>query len=107
MEMKFDGEFKIDLPREELFVILSDPEKFAPLFPTFHSMEMKDERTANLKVKVGIGKIIATSTTELTLEEAVPPLRASYVGKGNVMQGAYQMTSSFELEEVDGGTLVK
>jgi len=72
MEMKFDGEFKIDLPREEVFEILSDPEKFAPLFPTFHSMEMKDERTANLKVKVGIGKIIATSTTELTLEETVP-----------------------------------
>lgn len=107
MEMKFDGEFKIDLPREEVFGILSDPEKFAPLFPTFHSMEMKDERTANLKVKVGIGKIIATSTTELTLEEAIPPLRARYIGKGNVMQGAYQMISSFDLEEVDGGTLVK
>jgi CO/xanthine dehydrogenase Mo-binding subunit/carbon monoxide dehydrogenase subunit G len=107
MEMKFDGEFKIDLPREEVFEILSDPEKFAPLFPTFHSMEMKDERTANLKVKVGIGKIIATSTTELTLEEATPPLRARYVGKGNVMQGAYQMISSFDLEEVEGGTLVK
>jgi CO/xanthine dehydrogenase Mo-binding subunit/carbon monoxide dehydrogenase subunit G len=107
MEMKFDGEFKIDLPREEVFEILSDPEKFAPLFPTFHSMEMKDERTANLKVKVGIGKIIATSTTELTLEETVPPVKARYVGKGKVMQGAYQMVSSFELEEVDGGTLVK
>jgi carbon monoxide dehydrogenase subunit G len=107
MEMKFDGEFKIDLPREEVFEILSDPEKFAPLLPTFHSMEMKDERTANLKVKVGIGKIIATSTTELTLEEAVPPLRARYVGKGKVMQGVYQMISSFDLEEMDGGTLVK
>jgi len=107
MEMKFDGEFKIDLPREEVFEILSDPEKFAPLFPTFHSMEMKDERTANLKVKVGIGKIIATSTTELTLEETVPPVKARYVGKGKVMQGAYQMVSSFELEEVDGGTMVK
>ncbi|MEE8321522.1 MAG: molybdopterin cofactor-binding domain-containing protein, partial [Gammaproteobacteria bacterium] len=100
-------EFKIDLPREEVFEILSDPEKFAPLLPTFHSMEMKDERTANLKVKVGIGKIVATSTTELTLEEAVPPKRARYVGKGKVMQGVYQMISSFDLEEVDGGTLVK
>ena len=107
MEMKFDGEFKIDLPREEVFEILSDPEKFAPLLPTFHSMEMKDERTASLKVKVGIGKILATSTTELTLEESVPPKRARYVGKGKVMQGVYQMISSFDLEEVDGGTLVK
>ncbi|MCK5432370.1 MAG: SRPBCC family protein, partial [Gammaproteobacteria bacterium] len=107
MEMKFDGKFKIDLPREEVFEILSDPEKFAPLLPTFHSMEMKDERTANLKVKVGIGKIVATSTTELTLDEVEPPKRARYVGKGKVMQGVYQMISSFDLEEVDGGTLVK
>jgi len=107
MEMKFSGEFPIDLPREKVFELLSDPEKFAPLLPTFHSLEMKDKRTAIVRVKVGIGKLHTTAITELTLEEAEAPRRARYVGKGKMMQGAYQMISSFELEEKDGGTLVR
>ncbi|MBT7950329.1 MAG: molybdopterin-dependent oxidoreductase [Gammaproteobacteria bacterium] len=107
MEMKFDGEFEVDLPREKVFVILSDPEKFAPLIPTFHSLEMKDERTAMLRVKVGIGKIRGTASTELTLTEAEAPYRAVYIGKGKVMQGVYESISSFELEESGQGTLVK
>jgi CO/xanthine dehydrogenase Mo-binding subunit/carbon monoxide dehydrogenase subunit G len=107
MEMKFNGEFKVDQPRAKVFAILSDPEQFAPLLPTFHSLEMKDERTALLRVKVGIGKIRGTASTELILDEAEAPLRARYIGQGKVMQGVYKMISSFELEEDGKETLVK
>jgi CO/xanthine dehydrogenase Mo-binding subunit/carbon monoxide dehydrogenase subunit G len=107
MEMKFNGEFKVDQSRDKVFAILSDPQKFAPLLPTFHSLEMKDERTALLRVKVGIGRIRGTASTELTLDEAEAPLRARYIGQGKVMQGVYKMISSFELEEDGKGTLVK
>ncbi len=107
MEMKFDGEFTIELPREKVFELLSDPEKFAPLLPTFHSLEMVDDRTANLRVKVGIGKIHALATTQLLLDEAVAPESIRYIGKGKVMQGAYQMISSFRLEPAGNATQVK
>lgn len=107
MEMKFNGEFKVDQTRDKVFAILSDPEQFAPLLPTFHSLEMKDERTAMLRVKVGIGMIRGIASTELTLTEAEAPYRARYVGRGKVMQGVYESISSFELEESDKGTLVK
>jgi len=107
MEMKFDGEFRINQPRDKVFEILRDPEKFAPLLPTFHSMEMKDSNRANLKLKVGIGRITATATTELILEEALAPSRIRYTGQGKVMQGAYQMSSTFELDEIDGETRVR
>ncbi len=107
MEMKFNGEFEVDLPREKVFAILSDPQKFAPLLPTFHSLEMKDERTALLRVKVGIGKIRGTASTELVLDEAVAPQRARYTGQGKVMQGVYKLISSFDLEDCGKGTLVK
>ncbi|MCU7930757.1 MAG: molybdopterin-dependent oxidoreductase [Candidatus Thiodiazotropha sp. (ex Codakia rugifera)] len=107
MEMKFDGSFDVDLPRNEVFDILSDPRKFAPMLPTFHSMEMKDDRTALVRIKVGIGRISGTASTELTLEEADAPVRARYVGRGKVMQGAYQMISAFDLEEIPkGGTRI-
>lgn len=107
MEMKFDGEFRIELPREKVFELLSDPEKFAPLLPTFHSLEMVDEHTANLRVKVGIGRIHALASTQLILDEALAPETIRYIGKGKVMQGAYQMISSFKLEPVGSATQVK
>ena len=107
MEMKFNGDFKVDQARDKVFAILSDPKQFAPLLPTFHSLEMKDERTALLRVKVGIGKIRGTASTELILDEAEAPARARYIGQGKVMQGVYKMISSFELEDDGKGTLVK
>ncbi len=107
MEMKFDGEFRIELPREKVFELLSDPEKFAPLLPTYHSLEMLDEKTANLRVKVGIGKIRALASTRLILDEALPPESIRYIGKGKVMQGAYQMVSAFRLEPLGDATRIK
>ncbi len=107
MEMRFDGEFRIPMPRQEVFELLSDPEKFAPLLPNFHSLQRRDERHARLKVKVGIGKIRAVASTELILEEATAPDTIRYLGKGNVLQGAYQMSSSFRLLEDGDGTLVR
>jgi len=107
MEMKFNGEFKVAIPQDEAFALLSDPQKFAPLLPTFHSMTMRDEKTANLKVKVGIGRIHGVASTELTLEEAEAPVRVAYVGRGKVMGGAYNMIASFDLEDAGDDTLVK
>ncbi len=107
MEMKFSGEFKVDQSRDKVFAILSNPQQFAPLLPGFHSLEMKDDKTAMIRVKVGIGKIRGTASTELTLDKAEAPVSARYVGQGKVMQGAYRTISSFELEEAGSGTLVK
>jgi 2-furoyl-CoA dehydrogenase large subunit len=107
MEMKFNGEFRVSQPRKAVFDLLADPEKFAPLLPTFQSLEMKDERTATVRVKVGIGRIRGTASTELTLEESKAPTSARYVGRGKLMQGAYEMSAAFDLAEAGGGTQVR
>jgi len=103
MEMKFNGTFDVKLPRGEVFAILSDPRRFTPLLPTFRGMEMKDEKTAHVRVKVGIGKIRGTATTDLTLEEAEPPVRARYSGHGRVMQSGFRVGYTFDLEDAPGG----
>jgi len=103
MEMKFKGTFDVTLPRGEVYEVLCDPRKFTPMLPTFHSMEMKDENTANVKIKIGIGRIRGTASTDLTLEEAEAPVHARYVGRGKVMQSAYQISYTFDLEDAPGG----
>lgn len=110
MEMSFNGEFEVAIPRGETFELLTDPRKFAPIFPTFHSMKMKegDDRTSIVKMKVGIGRVHGIATTEMVLDECEEPNRASYVCKGNVMGGAYNTIAAFDLEDsANGGTLIK
>ncbi|MDH3512134.1 MAG: SRPBCC domain-containing protein [Gammaproteobacteria bacterium] len=108
MGIKFDGEFSVPVSQEEAYALLSDPQKFGPLLPTYKSLEMQDEQTAIVKVKVGIGKVRGTATIALVLEEEEPPTRAAYAGKGKIMGGAFNMATAFELEsQEDSGTLVK
>lgn len=107
MEMKFSGEFEVSPRPAEVFALLSDPQKFAPLLPTFSSLEMKDETTALVRVSVGIGKIRGTASTQLALQAKTAPSHATYVGSGKVMGGAYTMISSYDLEPRGSGTLVK
>ena len=109
MEMSFDGDFEVGIPREKLFTLLADPEKFVPVLPTFHSMKMKegDDNTAIVKVKVGIGRVHGVATTEMTLAERNEPQRARYVGTGSVMGSAYTMDVAFDLEDSgSGGSLI-
>jgi 2-furoyl-CoA dehydrogenase large subunit len=105
MEMSFNGYFEVGIPRDQTFALLSDPQKFVPVLPTFHSMHMKenDANTAIVKVKVGIGRVHGLATTEMSLEESEAPLKARYVGKGSVMGSAYNMIVGFKLEDGPGG----
>jgi 2-furoyl-CoA dehydrogenase large subunit len=107
MEMKFSGQFDVSPSPAEVFNLLSDPQKFAPLLPTFSSLEMKDANTAVVKVSVGIGKIRGTASTQLTLQKKTEPTHATYIGTGKVMGGAYTMISSYDLEPKGTGTLVR
>jgi len=108
MGIKFDGEFSVPVSRQEAYAVLADPQKFGPLLPTYKSLEMKDDKTAVVKIKIGIGKIRGTATIALVLEEEQPPTRAAYSGKGKIMGSAFNLTTAFELADAeDGGTLVK
>lgn len=109
MEMSFTGDFEVGINRPDTFELLSDPQKFLPVLPMYHSMQSKESEpeTSIVKVKVGIGKVHGIATTEMSLQESSGPIKASYVGKGNVMGGAYNMIVSFELAETaSGGTRV-
>lgn len=110
MEMSFNGEFEVAIPREDTYDLLVEPNKFIPVLPTYHAMFDKEgeEGTYIVKVKVGIGKIHGIATTEMSLNESNRPKKAGYIGKGKVMGGAYNMITSFELEDTpSGGTLIK
>lgn len=99
MAIEFDGEFKVATPREEAYRILSDVNRFAPLLPTYQSHEACDDGTADVKIKVGVGKIRGAAIVNLALIESHPPESAKYAGKGKIMGGAFNLTAAFDLAE--------
>ncbi len=108
MGIQFEGEFTVPVSRETAYAMLSDPAKFAPLLPTYKSVEVKDARTADVTVAVGVGKIKGSAVITLTLQGEQPPQRAAYSGKGKVMGSAFDMATAFDLLPAEGGgTLVK
>ena len=108
MAISFNGEFTVTTSPEETYAFLADPRKFAPCLPTYQDLAMKDERTGDVTVKVGVGKIRGSAVVELKLKEEQPPTHAAYDGKGKIMGSAFNMATTFDLERVEnGGTLVK
>jgi carbon monoxide dehydrogenase subunit G len=101
--IQFEGEFTVPVPREQAYALLADPAKFAPLLPTYKSVEVRDQRTADVTVAVGVGKVKGSAVITLTLQGEEPPQRAAYSGKGKVMGSAFDMATSFDLLPADGG----
>ena len=100
MAYNFAGEFTIATSREEAFAVLSATPRFAPLMPTYKSHAMREDGSADVEVKVGVGKVRGTGKVNLMLEECVAPERARYLGKGEVMGGAFNLKAGFDLEEL-------
>ena len=108
MAIEFDGEFTVATPREDAYAVLSETQNFAPLLPSYQSHELKEDGSAVVRIKVGVGKIRGTAKVNLKLEESEAPISARYAGKGSVMGGVFNLVATFELEDAgQGETRVK
>ena len=106
MAIRFGGEFQVGKKRAEVYELLTDPKRFAPLLPDFESMSQQDERRSTVNLKVGISHIRGTASIQLELAEADKPCHAVYQGKGSVAGGSVILTARFDLEDAGNGTRV-
>jgi uncharacterized protein len=105
--MKVDATHEIKAPRERVYAALVDPEVLRLAIPGCESLEKVDENHYNAILKAGVGPIKGTFKGEVRLEEMRPPdhYRIVVQGKGGV--GFAKGSADFDLEEKDGGTLIK
>ena len=106
MAIKFNGEFEVKRPPEEVYDFLTDPKKFGPLLPDFQGMTVQDETHFTVKVNVGISYIKGVADVKMELVQAERPKRAQYKGQGSVAGGNVSFIAGFDLSPVDGGTKV-
>jgi carbon monoxide dehydrogenase subunit G len=108
MGISFEGQFEVPRKRDEVYRFLADPKQFAPLLPGYQSMEVEDEKTCSVKLKVGVPQIPGSATVKLHLDEEKPPEHALYSGKGKMTGGAMNLTAGFDLSDGgDGKTTVQ
>ncbi|HZD52505.1 MAG TPA: SRPBCC domain-containing protein [Woeseiaceae bacterium] len=98
MAVVFEGDFVVDRAREDVFAALADADRFPPLLPTYQSHELRDDGSADVAVKVGVGKIHGTALVNLKPAEQSPPESAAWSGKGRIMGGAFNLTAAFDLD---------
>jgi len=106
MAIKFNGEFEVKRPPEEVYDFLTDPNKFGPLLPDFQGMTVQDATHFTVKVNVGISYIKGVAEVKMELVQAERPKRAQYKGQGSVAGGNVSFIAGFDLSAVNGGTKV-
>lgn len=102
MEIQFGDNFVVSKKLEEVYDFLVDPKRFCPLLPEYESMEIQDDGTFLVKLKVGISHIRGTATVRMSLVQTERPKNAVYEGKGDVPSGSATMRAGFDLEETPG-----
>jgi uncharacterized protein len=106
MAIKFGGQFEVKRQPEEVYDLLTDPKKFAPLLPDFQGMTEQDATHFTVKVNVGISYIKGTAEVKMELAQSERPRRAQYKGQGSVAGGNVSLTAGFDLSPDNGGTKV-
>jgi uncharacterized protein len=105
--MKVDSTYEIKAPRERIFAALTDPEVLRLAIPGCESLEKVDENLYSATMKAGVGPIKGNFKGDVHLEEMRPPEHYRIVVQGKGAMGFAKGSADFDLEEKDGGTLIK
>ena len=105
--MNLSGERMFAAPRQAVWRVLNDPASMARTMPGVESFEIQDDRhwTANVKVPLGLGGLKMKVAMDKVEERAPEFARLAIKGQG--VGAMMNMTTSFELGEAEGGTLMK
>ena len=101
--MKVQGTRAFDAPRGTVWEILNSPERMAEIMPGVESFDIVDDRhwKANVKIPLGLGGMRMSINFE-KLEEREPDFSRLHA-KGTGVGALMDMTTSFQLDEADGG----
>jgi carbon monoxide dehydrogenase subunit G len=102
--MTFEGTVTIGAPRAEVYAFLTDPSKVTQCAPDVQAVELGDDDSFKVTVRVGVGPVRATFVLEVTWLERVAPESARARAKGSAPGSAVNLTALMRLSEVPEGT---
>jgi len=105
--MKIAGTHELHAPRERVFAALIDPDVLQRCIPGCESLEKSGDDVYVARMKAGIGPVKGTFKGNVQLQDMRPPEHYRIVVEGKGLIGFAKGSANFDLEEQDGGTLVK
>ena len=104
--MTHSGSFLTSRSTEEVFDLLANPERFAPLLPDFESMSLQDPTRFTVRIVIAVAQINGHANLAMELREAVPPSLVEYLGVGIVAGSQLNLRLRFHLAPSDDMTAV-
>lgn len=105
--MEIKGEYHIDASRQAVWDALNDPDMLEKCIPGCESLERVSDTEFAAVVVAAIGPVRAKFKTALKLEDLDPPQSYRLVGESKAAAGFGSGSAIVNLEEIDGGTLLK
>ena len=105
--MKIEATYEIKAPRERVYAALIEPEVLRRAIPGCESLEKIGDNLYAATMKAGIGAIKGSFKGEVRLEDMRPSEHYRIVVQGKGAVGFAKGSADFDLEEKDGGTLIK
>jgi len=104
--MNHSGTFITARSPEEVFDLLAEPQRFAPLLPDFESMLAQDATHFNLRITIAVAQINGHANLAMELHEAVRPSRVEYSGQGIVAGSQLNFNLQFDIAASEEATTV-
>ncbi len=95
--MIHSGAFSVRRTTEEVFELLSNPERFAPLMPDFESMVLEDATHFTLRTAIAIGEIKGHVNLAMELVQASRPTLVEYRGSATLASSPLRMGINFRI----------
>lgn len=105
--MDFKGQEQIKAPQATVWAFVTDPEKISQCAPGLQSMQIVDDSTFKVVVKVGVGPVRSQFDLECVWVERTEPSRARVSASGQAPGSAVSMDATMDLaDDGAGGTVM-
>jgi len=105
--MKLEGTHELRAPRARVYAALLDREVLMRCIPGCERLEQMGEHEYAATLRAGVGAIKGLFTGRVRLEDMRPPEHYRIVVDGKGQPGFLKGTGDLDLEEKDGGTLIR
>jgi uncharacterized protein len=102
--MNYSGTFLTTRSADEVFDLLANPTRFAPLLPDFESMAVQDETHFTVRIVIAVGEISGHANLAMELREPVRPSGVRYAGQGIVAGSLLDLKLRFQVASDAGMT---
>jgi carbon monoxide dehydrogenase subunit G len=98
MQLHLEGTEILNLPRERVFQLLTDPGFLAKSLPDAHDAKVMEDNSVEARMKIGISFLTTSMATKMKLSDVAPTHHARLVVEGAGSGSSMKITSDFNLE---------